>query len=113
MKNLHKSLIITNKAANCLKKLINEKNYKILRIGIIGGGCSGLKYNFYFTKNLNNDDIRIKNINNIEIIIDSFSYQYLLGSTLDYEEELLGSKFIIKNPNAITTCSCGASFSIS
>ncbi|CUR53124.1 iron-sulfur cluster insertion protein ErpA [Buchnera aphidicola] len=106
-------LICTIAAQKQIKKLINlKKKKKIkLRIYITGGGCSGFQYGFKLDHKKNKDDIIIKNYNNL-IIIDSISFQYLLGGTLDFIENLEGTKFIINNPNAKTTCGCGLSFSI-
>ncbi|WP_343126673.1 iron-sulfur cluster insertion protein ErpA [Buchnera aphidicola] len=103
----------TNSAKKQIRKLLNTKNntkFK-LRIYITGGGCSGFQYGFKLDKKKNKDDIISTNINNA-IIIDSISLQYLSGGTLDFIENLEGSKFTIFNPNAKTTCGCGLSFSI-
>ena len=88
----------------------NNSNLK-LRVFVQGGGCSGFQYGFTFDENQNEDDFLIEK-NNVSVMIDSMSYQYLLGSVIDYREELYGSQFIIQNPNAQSTCGCGSSFSI-
>lgn len=107
------NLNFTDSAALRIKYLIKkEKNKNLkLRIYIMGGGCSGFQYKFVFDDKVNKDDLIIENFG-IKLIIDSMSYQYLIGGKLDYIESIEGSKFVIFNPNAETTCSCGSSFSI-
>nr|BET44726.1 MAG: iron-sulfur cluster insertion protein ErpA [Candidatus Aschnera chinzeii] len=107
------SISLTNAAKNKIKYLISneKKNNLRLRIYIIGGGCGGFQYCFKFDNKNNNDDLIIKQ-NDIELIIDYLSLQYLVGGCIDYIEKLEGSKFIVINPNAKITCSCGSSFSI-
>jgi iron-sulfur cluster insertion protein len=82
-----------------------------LRVYVTGGGCSGFQYGFSFEDIMAEDDTPVSR-DGVTVLIDSLSYQYLAGSTVDYEEGLMGSRFIITNPNASTTCGCGASFSI-
>lgn len=89
------------------------------RVYIVGGGCSGFEYGFMFDKEFAEDDYQIEQITNVAgndisvpIVIDSMSYPYLKGATVDYIKDLQGSRFKIDNPNADTTCSCGSSFSI-
>ena len=82
-----------------------------LRVYVTGGGCSGFQYGFSFDESIDEEDTCVSK-KGANLIIDPLSLQYLLGSTVDYTEDLSGSKFIIKNPNAITTCGCGESFSI-
>ena len=82
-----------------------------LRVYVTGGGCSGFQYGFSFEDVMAEDDTAVTR-DGITVLIDSLSYQYLAGSTVDYEEGLMGSRFLITNPNASTTCGCGASFSI-
>ncbi|WP_343188350.1 iron-sulfur cluster insertion protein ErpA [Buchnera aphidicola (Ceratoglyphina bambusae)] len=97
---------------NAIKKILKINKKKLyFRIYIIGGGCNGFKYEFIIEKKIKKYDIIIKKLN-IIVLIDYISIQYLKGSKLDYLENLEGSKFMIKNPNAKTTCSCGISFSI-
>ncbi|CAL4320875.1 Iron-sulfur cluster insertion protein ErpA [Buchnera aphidicola (Neophyllaphis podocarpi)] len=112
MKNEIK-LFLTKTAIKKIKHILkNQKNTKLkLRIYINGGGCSGFKYGFKLDDKIDNDDILITQ-SNIIIIIDHISLQYLTGSSLDYLENVYGSKFTISNPNAKTTCSCGESFGI-
>ncbi|VFP78126.1 Iron-sulfur cluster insertion protein ErpA [Buchnera aphidicola (Cinara cuneomaculata)] len=104
---------ITIEAINKIKQLIIiKKKLKFkLRIYITGGGCSGFQYGFKLIKMINKDDLHIKQ-SGIEIVIDPISSQYLIKGKIDYVENLEGSKFIIINPNAKTTCGCGLSFSI-
>ena len=108
-----KELNITENAVLKVKNLIAEENNKNLnlRVFVTGGGCSGFQYGFKLDDNAEDDDTVLKE-GNVSVLIDSLSIQYLFGSTLDYVENLEGSKFIIENPNATTTCGCGASFSI-
>ena len=82
-----------------------------LRVYVTGGGCSGFQYGFSFDKVIDEEDTCITK-DGANLVVDSLSLQYLEGSTIDYSEDLMGSKFIIKNPNATTTCGCGESFSI-
>ena len=89
-----------------------ENNFNLkLRVYVTGGGCSGFQYGFSFEDTSEDDDTLICS-EGITVLVDSLSYQYLEGSTLDYEQSLMGSRFLIKNPNAQTTCGCGLSFSI-
>ncbi|XBC40927.1 MAG: iron-sulfur cluster insertion protein ErpA [Buchnera aphidicola (Nurudea yanoniella)] len=98
------------KKINSITETSKLSNLK-LRIYITGGGCSGFQYNFKFDKKQYDDDTIITKLN-ASIIIDPISLQYIKGGTIDYQENLNGSKFIIFNPKAKTTCSCGISFSI-
>lgn len=82
-----------------------------LRTFVQGGGCSGFSYGFTLDEEQNDDDFTIEK-DNIVVLIDSMSMQYLQGATIDYKEELMGSSFVIKNPNATTTCGCGSSFAV-
>ena len=88
-----------------------DSNNLNLRVYVTGGGCSGFQYGFSFDKVIDEEDTCITK-DGANLVIDSLSLQYLEGSTVDYTEDLMGSKFIITNPNAITTCGCGESFSI-
>lgn len=107
------SLYFTKIAARKFKKIIKKKNNLNLklRIYITGGGCNGFKYNFSFDEKINKDDLTILK-KGVVILVDPISFQYLIGSSIDYIEKLEGSKFVINNPNVDTTCSCGNSFSI-
>lgn len=106
-------MTLTDCAANKLAKLkVSEGNPSLmLRIYITGGGCSGFSYNFDFAECVEEDDI-VFEYGSEMLVVDSLSYQYLQGSTIDYTEGLEGSRFIVDNPNATTTCGCGSSFSI-
>ncbi len=103
----------TDNAANKVHKLITEEgNDKLkLRVFVTGGGCSGFQYGFAFDEEVNDDDTVISN-KGAKLIVDPLSYQYLVGAKIDYVEGLEGSRFIVNNPMASTTCGCGASFSI-
>lgn len=103
----------TDNAANKVYKLISEEgNDKLkLRVFVTGGGCSGFQYGFSFDEAVNEDDTVIEN-KGASLLIDPLSYQYLVGSKIDYVEGLEGSRFIVNNPMATTTCGCGSSFSI-
>lgn len=104
---------ITESAIKRLSTLLKDeedKNTK-LRIYISGGGCSGFQYGFTFDSNKSDDDLIIEK-ESVSIIVDPMSMQYLIGSVLDFQEGLEGSRFVIKNPNAKTTCGCGSSFGI-
>ena len=82
-----------------------------LRISVEGGGCSGFKYNIDYDDDINDDDFIISQ-EKLKIIIDPISLQFLSGSVIDYKSELVGSRFVIENPNAVSSCGCGTSFSI-
>ncbi|MDU0810346.1 MAG: iron-sulfur cluster insertion protein ErpA [Burkholderia sp.] len=107
------SIIFTDSATDKIKKLIEEeKNLNLkLRVFVQGGGCSGFQYGFKFDEEINEDDI-VVNKSGVQLLIDSMSYQYLIGAEIDYRDNLNGAQFVIKNPNATTTCGCGSSFSI-
>ena len=106
-------LTITDSAVDKVKSLKEEEGNPdlMLRVFVTGGGCSGFQYGFSFEDLQGEDDTPVSR-EGVTVLIDSLSYQYLVGSTVDYEEGLMGSKFLITNPNASTTCGCGASFSI-
>jgi len=104
-------LSLTDNAVLKIKDLVAEENNpKIkLRVFVQGGGCSGMQYGFTFDEEQNEDDFEIE-VNGVHLLVDSMSGQYLQGAEINYKEELMGSSFSIKNPNAETTCGCGASF---
>ena len=105
-------LQLTEGAINKILTLSETEESKInLRVYVTGGGCSGFQYGFSFDKLIDEEDTCITN-SGASLVVDPLSLQYLSGSTIDYIEDLTGSKFIIKNPNATTTCGCGESFSI-
>lgn len=111
------NIIITENAVNKIYELIAEEgNMNLnLRIFVQGGGCSGFQYGFTFDEEKNEDDFTITKEaygHKIGFVVDTLSYQYLTGATIDYTEDLNGSQFVIRNPNAVTTCGCGSSFSI-
>ncbi len=105
-------LNFTDSAANKVKELILEEGNDALklRVFVSGGGCSGFQYGFTFDEAINEDDTTLEK-NGVTLLIDSMSYQYLVGAEIDYTEGLEGSQFVIKNPNATSTCGCGSSFS--
>jgi iron-sulfur cluster insertion protein len=114
-------IVMTENAANKIWELITEEeNFQLkLRVFITGGGCSGFQYGFSFDETINEDDTVIvknngkdQNNNNIivQLLIDPMSLVYLVGAEIDYKSDLTGEQFIIRNPNAKTTCGCGSSF---
>jgi iron-sulfur cluster insertion protein len=106
-------LVFSDSAASKVKQLIDEEgNPELkLRVFVQGGGCSGFQYGFTFDEVVNEDDTTMMK-NGVTLLIDSMSYQYLVGAEIDYKEDLEGAQFVIKNPNATTTCGCGSSFSV-
>ncbi len=105
-------LIFTDNAARKVKQLIEEEgNPELkLRVFVQGGGCSGFQYGFTFEEETGEDDT-VMSRHGVTLLIDAMSYQYLVGAEIDYKEDLEGAQFVIKNPNATTTCGCGSSFS--
>lgn len=106
-------IVFTDSAAAKVADLIAEEgNDELkLRVFVQGGGCSGFQYGFTFDEVVNEDDTTMTK-NGVSLLIDAMSYQYLLGAEIDYKEDLQGSQFVIRNPNASTTCGCGSSFSV-
>lgn len=106
-------LVFTDSAAQKVHELIQEEgNPELkLRVFVQGGGCSGFQYGFTFDEVTNEDDT-IMEKNGVALLIDAMSYQYLVGAEIDYKDDLNGAQFVIKNPNASTTCGCGSSFSV-
>ena len=102
---------VTNRAFDRLAEIIPASSEKGLRIAVEGGGCSGFKYNIDYDNQINDDDFVISQ-ETLKIIIDPISLQFLNGSVIDYKSELVGSRFVIENPNAVSSCGCGTSFSI-
>ncbi|MEM1155749.1 MAG: iron-sulfur cluster insertion protein ErpA [Pseudomonadota bacterium] len=105
-----------NLSANAVKKVrelvAEEENPALkLRVYITGGGCSGFQYGFSFEEEAAEDDMAVER-DGVTLVVDPMSFQYLAGSEVDYLEGLEGSRFVVNNPNAATTCGCGASFSI-
>jgi iron-sulfur cluster insertion protein len=82
-----------------------------LRVFIAGGGCSGFQYGFTFDQDLQDGDMQVQN-GDVTLLIDPMSFQYLVGAEIDFKEDLQGAQFVIRNPNAQTTCGCGSSFSV-
>ncbi len=107
------ALVLTDNAADKVRQLRDSEGNAdlMLRVYVTGGGCSGFSYGFNFAESINDDDAEFEN-GDVKMVVDSLSYQYLLGSEVDYVQGLEGSRFIVKNPNATTTCGCGSSFSI-
>ncbi len=105
-------LLFTDNAAKKVRELIEEEgNSELkLRVFVSGGGCSGFQYGFTFDEVVNEDDTAMEK-NGVTLLIDPMSYQYLVGAEIDYQESLEGAQFVIKNPNAVSTCGCGSSFS--
>jgi len=105
-------VVFTDNAANKVKELITEEgNAELkLRVFVSGGGCSGFQYGFTFDEVCNEDDTVLEK-SGVTLLIDPMSYQYLVGAEIDYSEGLEGAQFVIKNPNATSTCGCGSSFS--
>ena len=100
------------KAAAILQLIEEEGNPELkLRVFVQGGGCSGFQYGFTFDEETNEDDTTMTK-NGVSLLIDSMSYQYLVGAEIDYTEDIYGAQFVIKNPYASTTCGCGSSFSV-
>ncbi len=105
-------LVFTDAAAAKVKSLIDEERNDSLklRVFISGGGCSGFQYGFTFDEAINEGDTVVEN-GGVTLLVDPMSYQYLVGAEIDYSEGLEGAHFVIRNPNATTTCGCGSSFS--
>jgi len=106
------SLVFTDSAASKVRELIEEEGNTALklRVFVTGGGCSGFQYGFTFDEEVADDDTMMEK-NGVTLLIDPMSYQYLAGAEIDYTEGLEGSQFVIRNPNATSTCGCGSSFS--
>lgn len=107
------SIVFTDSAANKVSELIKEEaNDSLkLRVFISGGGCSGFQYGFTFDETIEEGDSQIQNLG-VTLLVDPMSVQYLMGAEIDYKEDLQGAQFVIRNPNATTTCGCGSSFSV-
>ena len=107
------AVVFTEQAARKVSELMEneERDDLKLRVFVTGGGCSGFQYGFSFDEEVADDDTLIEN-KGAHLVVDPLSYQYLVGSKVDYLEGLEGSRFVVNNPLATTTCGCGASFSI-
>jgi iron-sulfur cluster insertion protein len=106
-------IVFTDAAAGKVKDLVDEEGNPDLKLRVFvqGGGCSGFQYGFTFDEVVNDDDTQMAK-NGVTLLIDSMSLQYLMGAEIDYKDDLQGAQFVIKNPNATTTCGCGSSFSV-
>lgn len=107
------TLIFTDSAAAKVRQLIEEEdnlNLK-LRVYVSGGGCSGFQYGFTFDESVEEGDSQIEN-SGVTLLVDPMSFQYLMGAEIDFQDDLEGARFIIRNPMAATTCGCGSSFSV-
>jgi iron-sulfur cluster insertion protein len=105
-------LVFTENAANKVRSLIEEEGNEALklRVFVSGGGCSGFQYGFTFDEEINEDDTALQK-GGVTLLVDPMSLQYLTGAEIDYQENVEGAQFVIKNPNASSTCGCGSSFS--
>ena len=105
-------ILFTDSAAAKVADLIAEEGNAALKLRVFvqGGGCSGFQYGFTFDEDVNEDDTEFLK-NGVTLRVDSMSFQYVVGAEIDYKEDINGSQFVIKNPNATTTCGCGSSFS--
>jgi iron-sulfur cluster insertion protein len=106
-------IIFTDACVAKVKELLSDDENKgmQLRVFVQGGGCQGFQYGFQFEEKPEEDDMTIEK-DGVEFLVDSLSLQYLVGAEIDYKEDLEGSQFVIRNPNAVTSCSCGSSFSV-
>lgn len=106
-------VVFTDAAARKVHQLIQEEDNPELklRVFVSGGGCSGFQYGFTFDEKTEEGDSRVEN-QGVTLLIDPMSVQYLMGAEIDYKEDLQGAQFIIRNPNAATTCGCGSSFNV-
>jgi iron-sulfur cluster insertion protein len=113
MNDMAQAMTLTNSAAAKIRKLREgEANPELkLRVYITGGGCSGFSYGFTFDEQIKEGDSQFVN-DDVVMVVDPMSIQYLMGSEVDYSEGLQGSQFVVKNPNATSTCGCGSSFSV-
>jgi iron-sulfur cluster insertion protein len=105
-------LVFTDSAASKVRQLIEEEGNPALKLRVFvqGGGCSGFQYGFTFDEDVSDDDTQMEK-GGVTLLIDPMSMQYLTGAEIDYQEGIEGAQFVIKNPNATTTCGCGSSFS--
>ena len=112
VKEMPTPINFSDNAVKKVKELIEEEGTPDLklRVFVSGGGCSGMQYGFTFEESINEDDTKVEK-DNVTLLIDPISLQYLTGAEIDYQDNVQGSQFVIKNPNATTTCGCGSSFS--
>ncbi|HAW45143.1 MAG TPA: iron-sulfur cluster insertion protein ErpA [Sutterella sp.] len=106
-------LVLTEQAISKVKELMAEEENAALKLRVFvqGGGCAGFQYGFAFEEAANEDDTLIEK-DGVSLLVDPISYQYLVGASIDFKEDLSGAQFVIHNPNAVTTCGCGSSFSV-
>ncbi|MCK8517171.1 iron-sulfur cluster insertion protein ErpA [Methylonatrum kenyense] len=106
-------LVVTDSAASKVRELLEEENNSALklRVYVSGGGCSGFQYGFTFDENVEDGDTAMEK-DGVTLLIDPMSVQYLMGAEIDYVESVQGAQFVIRNPNATTTCGCGSSFGV-
>ena len=106
-------LVFTDSAAGKVRELVEEEGNPDLKLRVFvqGGGCSGFQYGFTFDEVVNDDDTQMAK-NGVTLLIDAMSLQYLAGAEIDYKDVLEGAQFVIRNPNATTTCGCGSSFTV-
>ncbi|HEX6361496.1 MAG TPA: iron-sulfur cluster insertion protein ErpA [Albitalea sp.] len=106
-------LVFTDSAASKVRELVEEEGNPDLKLRVFvqGGGCSGFQYGFTFDEIINEDDTQMTK-DGVTLLIDAMSLQYLVGAEIDYKDDLQGAQFVIKNPNASTTCGCGSSFTV-
>lgn len=106
-------LVFTDSAARKVRELLDEEENpsQVLRVFITGGGCSGFQYGFKFDEAAEEDDLQVDN-GGVCLVVDPMSLQYLTGAEIDYKDSVEGAQFVIRNPNASTTCGCGSSFSV-
>ena len=104
---------LTESAVEKLKDILAEENNPAvkLRVFVQGGGCAGVSYGFTLDESQNEDDFE-QEYDGVKVLVDSMSWQYLVGSNINYKEDLMGASFVIDNPQAVTTCGCGSSFSV-
>ncbi len=103
---------LSESAISKISSLKESENNKFFRVYVTGGGCSGFQYGFKFDEFDQDEDAKLDFGEGVQVVLDHMSYPYILGSKIDYVENLMGSKFTVENPNASSTCGCGASFSI-
>ena len=106
-------VILTDAAAAKVRVLLDEEANPALklRVFVTGGGCSGFKYGFTFDENVEDGDLAVEN-GGVTLLVDPMSLQYLGGAEIDYRDDASGAQFVIRNPNAVTTCGCGSSFTV-
>ena len=104
---------LTQNAVQRLERLIaeKEKSSLMLRVYVQGGGCSGFQYGFQFEEQSEDDDLEFER-DGVKLLVDTMSFQYLMGSEIDFVDDLMGTRFVVSNPKATTTCGCGSSFAV-